>query len=181
MTQRRKRSKKWISWLIIIVLLVGAGAVCYLVYDNYFKEKKDEPTSSIEKPQEKEPGVDVDVPEEKKEEAPKKEEVVQYDGDNPNNSGRVTGVITYAGASGDNLLIRMNIDQYLNGGTCSLNLNKDGGSVYVAEASIIDSASTSTCEGFNVPMAGLGSGKYSIIIYINSGDKSGTISGEVEL
>lgn len=182
MTQRRKRSKKWVSWLIIAVLLVGAGVVCYLVYDNYFREKKDEPASLEEKPQKREeeqPGENE--PEEKKEEIVEKEKVVQYDGEDPNVSGGITGVITYAGVSGDNLLIRINIDQYLSGGTCSLGLRKDGGTVYAAEAGVIDSASTSTCEGFNVPVAGLGSGRYNIIIYINSGGKSGEISGEVEL
>ena len=45
MAQRRKRSKKWISWLIILALLIGAGVVCYLVWDSYFRDKTEPETS----------------------------------------------------------------------------------------------------------------------------------------
>ena len=46
MVKRRKRSKKWISWLIILVLLIGAGVVCYMVWNSYFRDKTEPETSA---------------------------------------------------------------------------------------------------------------------------------------
>ena len=37
---KRRRKKSWISWVLILVLLVAAGAICYLVWESYFKEKE---------------------------------------------------------------------------------------------------------------------------------------------
>ena len=39
---RRRRSKKWISWLLILILAIAAAVMIYLVWDNYFRDKKDE-------------------------------------------------------------------------------------------------------------------------------------------
>ena len=46
MTRRRKRSKKWISWLFLIILAAAAGVVCYFVYENYFKDDADSGSGS---------------------------------------------------------------------------------------------------------------------------------------
>jgi len=183
MAKRRHRSKKWISWVIILILLIGAGVVCYFVYDSYFRDKSGDEVKPVENSQDKDDEKktpEETQPEEKKEEVVEKEKVVQYDGADPNESNGITGAITYTGVSGGSLMIRMNIDQYLNGGTCTLGLRQGGSTVYSAEVGIVDSASTSTCEGFNVPVNGL-SGKYNIVIYINSNGKTGEISGEVEV
>ena len=183
MANRRRRSKKWISWLIFLVLAIVAVVICVLVWNSYFKPKDDNPKPAEQsKTEEKK---DEQKPEEKKEQtdvqSEEKKKVEQYDGEDPNRATGITGVITYAGVSGDNLMIRVNIDQYLNGETCSLALRQGGGNAYSASANIIDAASTSTCEGFNVPVAGFPAGTYNIIIYIQSGEKTGEISGEVTL
>lgn len=177
MVNKRKRSKKWISWLIILILLIGAVVVCYLVWESYFKE--------IERPETSE---EVEVRAETEEETPteevleKKEEVIQYDGGNPNEAERLSGAITYAGVTGDKLIIRVNIDQFLSGGSCKLRLVLEGDiEVYGDEVGIIDSASTATCAGFDVPVGGFKSGKYDIYINLSSGGKVGTINGEVSL
>lgn len=188
MAQRRKRNKKWISWIIILVLLISAGVVCYFVWDSYFKDKSKDELKPIEqsqvekkesnnKTEEKKTEEKTEEPQREKE----KDSTAQYEGNNPNTASGITGAITYAGVSGDNLMIRVNIDQYLNGGKCTLALRQGGGNVYSMEASVVDSASTSTCEGFNVPVGGLPNGTINIIIYINSGDKTGEIAGEVSL
>ena len=76
-------------------------------------------------------------------------------------------------------MIRVNIDQYVDGGTCELSLQ--GNTTYSDTANIAGGASTATCEGFNVPANMLASGTYQIIIKINSGGKTGTIKGEVNI
>lgn len=180
MMARRRRSKKWISWIIILVLLILAGAVCFLVFENYFKEKE----TPVED-EELETSLDVKeeevVIEREEEEAVKKEEVVRYEGENPNNLSEITGVITYAGVSGDNLMIRLNIDQFLDGGECMLLLSTAGNVVYSNTVNVVDSATTSSCDGFNVPMSLLESGHYNIAVKVESGAKKGEINGEVDL
>ena len=176
MAQKRKNSKKWIFWVLMVVLFVAAAVVCYLVWSNYFRDKKeDKPTeeqSLVEKYEEKKV-------EEKEEETAEKEKVVQYEGEDPNTQEELTGVVTYAGVNGNNLMIRVNIDQYLESGSCELSLMQNG-VAYSDVANIVGSAATATCEGFNVPVSGLG-GDYEIVIKISSGDKTGTINGKVKI
>lgn len=180
MARRRKRSKKWISRLFFLLLLVAAVVVCYFVWEAYFKEKKEVPKgkddqTQIVKPTEKEEDK------KEKEEPIQKEEVPQYDGEDPNEQGGLTGVITYLGVSGSDLVVRVNIDQYLTSGSCEINVIKGGEVLYTSLASVIDSASTSTCEGFNVPVEKLSSGKIQVNINVSSGEKTGIISGETEI
>ena len=186
MVKRRRRSKKWISWLIFLVLIVAAGAVCYFVWDNYFREKEEtveqgdataqeEVGEKVEERVEKQnDNIDSDaVVEEKK--------VVQYDGEDPNEQNELTGAITYAGVSGNVLMVRVNIDQYLVEGSCVLNLTSGGANVYSETVAIVGGPSTATCEGFDVPASVVGSGKFGVEVRLSSGDKTGVISGEVSL
>lgn len=105
----------------------------------------------------------------------------QFEGGNPNQNTAITGAITYVGVNDKELVIRVNIDQYLNGGTCNLVLSRGGVDIYGKEAKIIDSASTSTCEGFNVPLKELSSGNYQIRINLSSERKTGLITGEASI
>lgn len=184
--RKRKRNKKWLFWLVFVVLLAGAATVCYFVWDGYFRDKKKpaETSDASVEVVEKKDAEKTDDKNKKTEEndvVTEKEKVVQYDGEDPNKAQELTGVVTYAGVSGNNLMIRVNIDQYLSGGKCTLGLRQEGASIYGAEASIVDAASTSTCEGFNVPLSAISNGHFSIVIFLESGDKTGEIHGEVDV
>lgn len=106
---------------------------------------------------------------------------VKYDGTDPNQDASLTGYVTTARFIGDKLTIRVNIDQYLSSGTCTLTLS-DGTSQLNKTASLVPSAATSTCEGFDIPISELSSFSRPINININlsSGDKTGVISGVTE-
>ena len=184
MVQRRKRSKNWISWVIILVLLIAAGVVVYLVWDNYFEDKKNDNTDtkvSSGQVEKSEKAKSTTETEKKDAEMEDEKKVKQYEGEDPNKSEVLTGAVTYAGVNGDNLMIRVNIDQYVESGTCSLGLRRAGANIYSAEASIVGGPATATCEGFDVPVAGLGNGDTVIVIYLNGGGKTGEITGEVSL
>ena len=181
--QKRKKNKSWITWVIMLLLFVVAGVVCYFVWDAYFKPKDNndggDSTGVVEKPVE---NSDVEDGVEAAESGViEKEKVVQYDGDDPNGAEELSGTVTYAGVSGDILVIRVNIDQYLEGGECVLNLVRNGDSVFSGSTRIVGGPSTSTCEGFDIPVSGLGGGEVQIVITMNSGGKSGTIRGEASL
>ncbi|MBQ3348008.1 hypothetical protein IJG90_00585 [Candidatus Saccharibacteria bacterium] len=181
---RRKRNRKWLKWVVFLVLLIVAGVICYLVWDGYFRDKDegevDTSTEQVVAKEEKVTKAKQEVTE-KVEEVVEKEKVVQYEGEDPNTKEQLTGVITYAGVSGEYLMIRVNIDQYLAGGTCILRLMNGGSEVYSDTAGIVDAAATATCEGFNVPVAELLGGNLGVVIEVSSGEKSGKITGEVSL
>ena len=178
--RRRRRSKRWLGKVLFLVLIIVAGVVCYLVWDNYFRDKAPEKpgdnsreTTKVEEVKKSEPEQETEVVE--------KEKVKQYEGEDPNVADDLTGVVTYAGVNSNELMIRVNIDQYLAGGSCKLTLLQDGAVVYSDTAEIIDSASTATCAGFNVPVANLSSGETGIRIELDASGKRGVIVGEVEL
>ena len=180
MAQRRKRSKKWISWLIILVLLIGAGVVCYMVWDSYFRDKSEPETSETsDSTESEEQKNDAEV--ELTSEEPEKKKVEQYDGDDPNTAQELSGVVTYAGVNNGVLMIRVNIDQYLDSGKCELTLTRGGATIHNSIASIIGSASTSTCEGFDVAAGELGGGNVEVNIKLESNGKTGLIHGEANI
>ena len=181
MARRRKNKRKWISWLIILVLLIAAGVVVYLVWDNYFNEKKDEiettETEQIDQQEDEGGNSEVELVNENGE----KKTPPKYEGEDPNKAEELSGAITYAGVQDGKLMIRVNIDQYLSSGKCELTLKRGGATIYNSVANIIGNASTSSCEGFDVPTKGLGGGKTEIVIKLNANSKSGTIRREVNI
>ena len=179
---RRRRSRKWISWLVILVLLIVAGVVIYLVWDNYFRDKGEEtqePETSEQIEEDTNRGDEEYIEDDDEEEDSKK--VKQYEGVNPNKAEELSGVVTYAGVVDGTLMIRANIDQYLGSGDCKLNILSGETVVLEEVANIASSASTSTCEGFDIPANKLRSGNYKIKISIDSGGKTGTINGEISI
>lgn len=182
MVKRRKRSKKWIYWFIIVVLLIAAGVVGYLVWDNYFNDKKEE-TVEVQNDEinQTETGDDKEVNGELINEGGEDKKVPQYEGEDPNKASELSGAVTYAGVVDDKLMIRMNIDQYLSSGKCELTLKRGDANIYSSIANIVSNASTSSCEGFDVPTRGLGGGNTEIIINLTADGKSGVIRGEVNI
>lgn len=192
MVAQRKKNKKWIGWVAFLVLLVVAGVVVYFVWDGYFREKDAAPgggassqtssagsgrgsgSASGAKETENKDATDSG-------EVVEKQEVVNYEGENPNAAENLTGVVTYTGISGDDLVIRVNIDQYLTGGECRLVLKRGSEVAYEEKAAIVSSAATSTCEGFNIPTTSLAGPSYAIEVYLSADGKSGVILGETAL
>ena len=119
--------------------------------------------------------------EKKDEEVANQQKPVQYEGNDPNESEELTGVVTYAGVNDGVLMVRVNIDQYITGGVCNLTLERGGDTIYNSIASLIGDVSASTCEGFDIPVGGLGGGKTNIIINLNADGRTGTIRGEADI
>ena len=182
MAKRRRRNKKWLKAILFLILIIVAGVICFLVWDSYFKDDNSEVESEvIEQPIVEQGKTEAESEVEESVEVVEKEEVLQYDGADPNESVDLTGVITYTNVANGVLTIRVNIDQYISSGSCELALVRGGAEIYSETVQMIDSASTSTCKGFDVSTDGLGSGSTSIIINLSGDNKNGVISGEVVL
>lgn len=167
------------------MLVAVAGAVVYLVWNNYFRDKKDDgeqqvTTGQVEEKKEENAAAVVEKTDAESGEVEEKR-VKQYEGEDPNLAEELTGVVTYAGVNGGKLMIRVNIDQYLTDGSCELTLVRDGAGVYAGTANVVGSPTTSSCDGFDILVAGLGAGNYGIEIKINSGGKTGVIRGETKI
>jgi len=109
-----------------------------------------------------------------------KQTIKSYDGEDPNKQAELTGTITTARVLDEELIIRIEIDQFLISGTCELTLTK-GEKKYSEKTNILADASTSTCEGFNVPINNLEGGVWKIEIRVFSGEKTGEIKGEANI
>ena len=180
MAKKQKKNKKWLYWLLMFVLFVVAAIIVYLVWNAYFKGGDEE--------QNPEAAVEV-VETEKKEEPQKQEEVeipskpkvMQYDGEDPNGADELSGVITYAGFIDDRLMVRVNIDQYIDDGECRLDLTRDGILIHEEVTGILGNVTTASCGGFDVPVSIIGEGAVDIEIHLDSDGKTGVIKGGADV
>lgn len=159
--------------LIILILVIALAVSKFIASKNQPEETKREETVKVEEKTEKTPTESTD-------EDLEKPKVVQNDGADPNELEEITGVVTYTGVLNGKLIIRLNLDQYLSSGNCTLTLNFGEKSV-IKTAKIIDSASTSTCEGFDIPTSELGSGTWQYSVEIKADGKAGKLNGEVNI
>ena len=182
-----KQNNNLIKYLLLFGLLIAAGVISFFVARTFFTKKDmGEPDNGnksgvveggkggVEKPKyESEPNTTEENLENK--------EIVQYDGEDPNASESLTGVITYSSINDGVFTLRVNIDQYLTEGVCNIYLTQNETTLYSSSAAIIDAASTSTCEGFDIDITDEMSGDIQILIDIISGDRVGQITGGVSL
>lgn len=110
---------------------------------------------------------------------------VQNDGIDPNQLPSITGAVNNKSIDRQHqiLIIRVTIDQFLaSAGKCELILTNQQQTL-TEKADTVDNPSSTTCQGFDVPLQKLNSGKWLIKIKINSNDgKMGEIDGgEIEL
>lgn len=99
-----------------------------------------------------------------------------YEGDDINSSDSLTGVINYSGVAGDKLIIRTTINQTITSGSCHLTLTKDGKSVS-RHSGLIQNPSSSSCEGFDIPVSELSTGDWNVSIKVTDDNRSGQING----
>lgn len=195
MTKTKKQSnsnvktpfyKRW--WMItvfVVILIAGIVAILVLLcrpFDREGSASGDTPAAS--KPTATTPSTDVPDVSDQPSSIPA-DKVQQYEGENPNQSADLTGLIAYKGVNGNILAISVVIDQFIQNeddGICILNLRStNSDNSYTASTDIQPEMSTSICQPFEVDISKLPSGHYNIDIELISGNKKGNIHDEVDL
>lgn len=95
---------------------------------------------------------------------------------------KLTGLINYKSIVDDKLIIRTTINQFTGSGACALTLvSNDSGKTVTRTADIINNPSSSSCDGFTIPVSELNPGKWTITIDMSSEDKQGTLESTIDI
>lgn len=186
----RRRNYRPIVFVAVLVLI--AGVVAFIIalnnHNDNSNNKTETTTSETEKKEEtteKETEKEPEAKEAEKEEPKKEPEEIEgktpVSQDGETTATEITGVINYAARNEDAVMIRVSIDQYLEIGTCLLEMvSPSTGDTFSLSDTIAPSAATSSCS-YDIAANLLTEGKYNIKITIESDNKKGIIEGEVDV
>lgn len=170
-----RRAKFGLKNLIFPCILIIIAIATFFIIQSFQDNNTNTSTHTSEQkntsPEEASLKAPAEEPEEEINKTP-----VQFEGENPNTQDNLSGSITATFISGEKAIIRMNIDQFLSTGSCELVLTS-GNQTYSESARIIPEASTSTCEGFDIPLEKISIGTWQILINLSSDSKTGQITG----
>ena len=172
----KQKKKRFILVVLIFIIVVAGGLLAYFAINNNDLSDGDNKNPSTEQNKDTEIGNDIGDEKNNDNEKP----VNDPQNGTSDSSPKINGVITSANVSGNTLAIRTQIDELLSDGTCLLTLS-NGANLVTKTSDIINSATTSSCYGFDIPTSELTKGLWQINITIKSGDRTGIIKGEVRL
>lgn len=99
----------------------------------------------------------------------------------PTSQPSTLGVSITTVQPGQTVRIRTIIDTVTSSGKCKLNMSGPNGKTYTATAATQAMASSSTCQGFDIPMTSLSSGDWQISITVTDGSSTGSATTEKTL
>ena len=110
----------------------------------------------------------------------------RYEGGSVQNSETLTGAINGMSVVGDNLSIRVTINQYINdeNGRCNLTLTSPNGATYEYWSDLILNPQTTSCYGWDIPLSDFGgsiSGHWTAQVVVTGDNRAGTFTREVDL
>lgn len=110
----------------------------------------------------------------------------RYEGGSVQDSETLTGDINGISVAGDNLSIRVTINQYISDpdGRCDLTLTSPTGATYDYWSELVQNPQSTSCYGWDIPLSDFGgsvSGHWSAKIVVNGDGRTGTFTQEVDL
>ena len=106
--------------------MIVATVIAVVVKQNYFGDNGEEKVAQNDttgKVVQEVKQKDEDTSDNKVEDG-EKSKVQQYEGEDPNRKDALTGAITYVVVNDGRLMVRVNIDQFLDEGKCKMELKK---------------------------------------------------------
>lgn len=185
--RRRKNPVKVVIVLFVILGIIIAGVFAFLNKDkiiSIFKGEKNDSSTSQTSSSNTNPNDDKksdDTTSDSQNNEPTREaeksDISQYEGEDPNKSGMITGVINAGANESGTLSVRVVIDQALSSGTCTIVVSHSSGATNTVSAPVEPGPSSSFC----VAEAGSAPGNWKITATVSADNKTGTITGEVNL
>ena len=184
-THNRKRKQAHITALVILVLIIVGGMTYAYATKmgpfSYLQKEKGQLTEDQNKqniPTEKEQNP-TSSPDKKPNQF---EEQPASAAEDEDRQLKFTGIINYKAVKDDALVIRSTINTSIDSGTCDLILTHTlSGKKVTKESAVIANPSSSTCEGFDVPLSELSSGTWNIVIKIDSRDVKGNLEDTITI
>jgi hypothetical protein len=173
--KKHQHTKKILIAACLVVVILSLAAA-YFVYRNHSA------TSTTKTPASQKPvNYGPATSDEKSAGDRIKEQALNNQKQNDSNdaSSVVPLVITSVNQSSGTVYIRVMIEQITSAGTCTLSMSNGSGNTYTATSSVQSMASSSTCEGFNIPTSKLTTGDWSIKITYTNDSSSGSATGSV--
>lgn len=167
------------GFLLILAAVVG---ITIVVCKQINKSNKDDSThissSGDSKDDSQPPTTEPPVPDDDIE-----NKTPQYEGEDPNSLGELTGNIIYKDIDIETQTLHsaVNVSQYLQDGQCVYNIMQSEVILRTASAVITPDVTTSVCGPFALSVDGLPPGIYQIVINLTGNGKQGTITDELEI
>lgn len=110
----------------------------------------------------------------------------RYEGGSVQDSETLTGDINGISVAGDNLSIRVTINQYISDpdGRCELTLTSPTGATYDYWSELVQNPQSTSCYGWDIPLSDFGgsvSGYWSAKVVVSGDGRTGTFTQEVDL
>ena len=110
----------------------------------------------------------------------------RYEGGNIQDNETLTGAINGISVAGNNLSIRVTINQYISDpdGRCELTLTSPSGATYDYWSELVQNPQSTSCYGWDIPLSDLGgsvSGHWTVKVVVNGDGRTGTFTQEVDL
>ena len=184
----RSQSSSSLKPLLTIIGVLVLALLGWLYYTHHYQKWPFLPAQTTEKP-----ANTVDYNEPTKDQAASGSSIKEQVAEQAKNSSEqtpsastsspqsVTMDITAANKNGDTLMVRTLIQKVTSTGTCALSMTGPNGATYSANAGVQAMASTSTCQGFNIPTGNLAHGAWRINIDFKDGLDTANASKEVTL
>lgn len=176
--KKSTNKKKLIIVLILALLLIGGGFAVYAYRVNQQQAAQD--TSSQEEKRLNDISLDPPTEEEIKAGNETKKQTTENEGQPTTPPDTLNVTLTATNKNGELFQVRSLISKLSSGGTCELKMTKDS-AVITKTASVQALASSSTCQGFDVPISELSSGTWKLILTVTIDGISGQATKDVEI
>lgn len=185
-TFQKKSNKKL---LVIIVSILVAVVVGWLFYAHHYQTW---PFHSADKTQASPTGRKIDYSPPSDDQTKNGADVKSQIADGSKDSKSATespsttqqstlGVTITTVQPGQTVRVRAIVDAVASSAKCTLNMTGPNGKTYSATAAVQPMASSSTCQGFDIPMTSLASGDWKITITVIDGTSTGSATTEKTL
>ena len=176
-----QKSPRFFLFFVLFLAVCAAVVLGLLFLKPTFENKGDKSEGSSEstnnnqnsdnkKEEQKEEGPQEITPEAEKSHA-------QYEGEDPNTADGLTGIINYAGVSEGNLVIRVSIEQSVNG-ACVFTLTSPSGKTINGSSAITLGPTSAYC---SLSTPATESGTWKISVAATTVDRHGIITGEANI